>query len=714
MNFQKKNLGLLVLAVMTSMVLPAEAATKLENIKINDSLASQTSIEFKFDGPLAGYQDRLQYSPEQLVLSLNDAESALARNELEVNTKGIDKVKVSANGANLDVAVALDTLVPYEVSQQGNSLIVTLGQDPRVTATKNGYNKPTLLNSSKGALAAGINKITGINFKRGSNGEGVVVVNLDNKNAAVELVPKGTHLLAKFHGSSVVQDLLAVMDVVDYTTIVKNIDVSETVDGAVLDFALLGSEFDSKFEQNGNQVIVTVNKKKPVIKAQAASKYSGKLLSLSFQDIPVRNALKILAEEVKINLVMNDSVSGNITVNFDSVPWDQALDTILRVKGLDKRIEGSILLVGTQDELSAYEQKQLEEIEKRQAKEPLVTEYIQINYAKATDILKLISTKDSETSIAAADSNNGYGSSSNSVDSDESLLSARGTVSVDERTNTLIIKDTEASIANIKRLVENLDTPIEQVVIEARIVAVQESVADELGIEWSSSNNGGNFASNGGHGENSIIPTSNGTGIKGDPHANRWFVGGDVSPTSNVLSLGRISDKFSLSLALKALETESKTEIIASPRVTTTNQKQSVIEQGYEIPAATQSASGGTTIEWKKAVLSLAVTPQITPDDSIFLDLQITQDSLGDDVTTSSGKAISIATRKLNTQVLVGNGETLVLGGIYEQTISRKVNQVPLLGDIPIIGYLFKTVSNSNDKREVLVFITPHILKDEQ
>ncbi len=705
MNFQKKKLGLFVLAAMASIALPAEAATKLENIKVNNTMSSQTRIEFQFDGPVTGYQDRLQYAPEQLVLNLTDSESALLKSELPINTKGINDVKVTPNGADLNVTVGLDSLVPYEVSQQGNSLYVTLGQDPRVTAAQNGTKDPTILSSKTSSVASGINRINGINFKRGPNGEGMLVVNLANKNAALELIPRGTHLQAKFHGSSVAQDLLAVMDVADYSTMIRSIDVSESADGVVLDMALSDSKFDSKYDQSGETVVISVTKKKPVVKPNAAPKYNGKLMSLSFQDIPVRNALKILAEEIKINLVMNDSVSGNITVNLDGVPWDQALDTILRVKGLDKRIEGNILLIGSQSELAEYEQKQLEEIEKKAAKEPLITDYIQVNYAKATDFVKLISTKDSDTSIAASNRSD-YGG--NGADSDDSLLSSRGTITVDERTNTIIIKDTEASIENIRRLIETLDTPVEQVMIEARIVSVDESISEDLGIDWTITNSGSS------NGRADIIDPIAGSTSNGS----KWFSGGDtqqaISDSAAVFSVGKISKNFQLGLTLQALETENRTEIIASPRVTTTNQKEASIEQGYEIPSVTSASSGATTVEWKKAVLSLTVTPQITPDDSVFLDLEVTQDDKGEEVVTSTGRSLSISTRQLETSVLVGNGETLVLGGIFQQTISRTTSQIPVLGDIPVLGWLFKNVSNSNSKREVLVFITPHIIKKRQ
>lgn len=694
MNFQMKKLGLCVmLAGFASVVLPAEAATKLENVKVNNALANQTRIELQFDGPVGSYQDRLQYQPEQLVLNLSDSESALLKNKLPVNVNGINDVDVKADGNDLNVVVGLSSLVPYEVSQQGNSLYVTLGQDPRVVASMSGEKAPTIVSTKSTSVASGINRINGINFKRGSKGEGLMVVSLDNKNSALELTPKGTHLIAKFHGSTVANELLSVMNVADYATPITSVDVSEVADGTVLDFQVNTSEFDAKYDQTGDTVVISVGKKKPVIKVANEKKYSDKLLSLSFQDIPVRNALKILAEEIKFNLVMNDSVGGNITVNFDSVPWDQALDTILRVKGLDKRIDGTILLIGTQDELAKYEQKQLEEQEKKSAKEPLVTEYIQVNYAKAADFVKLLSTKDSELSISA-DNASSYGNSSNGADSSESLLSARGTVTVDERTNTLIIKDTEASIANVKRLIQTLDTPVQQVVIEARLVSVDESVGEELGVKWN---------------------VSNAHGSSSNPTDGKWFAGGtstfSTPSQGGTISLGRLTKNFALDLTLAAYESENRTDVIASPRVTTTNQKEALIEQGYEIPSLTSASSGATTIEWKKAVLSLKVTPQITPDDSVFLDLEITQDEIGETVTTVAGQAASIQTRSIETSVLVGNGETLVLGGIFQQTITRNTQKIPLLGDIPVVGWLFKSVNNKNQKREVLIFITPHIVE---
>ena len=692
MNLQKNKLGLFVmLATVAGVVLPAEAATKLENIKVNDSLASQTKIELQFDGPVGSYQDRLQYQPEQLIINLSDAESALLKDKLDVNVNGIKQLSVNQTGEGLDLVFGLNSLVPYEVSQQNNSLYVTIGADPRVTAARNGVKSPTVLgtNASK-SVAGGINRINGISFKKNSAGDGLVVVNLDNKSAALDLQNKGSHLIAKFHGTNVASDLLAVMDDRDLTT---DNDLASGDDDA---------EYTAKYDQTGDTVVINVAKKKPVVKIDNTQKYSGKLISLSFQDVPVRSALKVLAQEVNLNLVMNDNVNGNITINFESVPWDQALDTILRVKGLDKRVEGTILLIGSQDELAQYEQKQLEEQEKRTAKEPLITEYIQVNYAKAADFVKLISTKDSELSIKA--DNAGQYGGGNGAESSESLLSARGTVTVDERTNTLIIKDTESSIANIRRLIETLDTPVQQVVIESRIVTVTEGSDLSLGVQWNIDTNN---------------PHANTTGYLGNPNNGKWYTGaaevGNLAPAAGAaagsFSLGRITKNFAVNMALTALETENRVDVVASPRITTTNQKEAYIEQGIEIPSITSASSGATTIEWKKAVLSMKVTPQITPDDAVFLDLEITKDDKGDSVEFLGSESVSIATNELKTQVLVANGETLVLGGVFNQTVTRSVSKVPLLGDIPVLGWLFKSIKNTSDKNEMLIFITPHIVK---
>ena len=408
-------------------------------------------------------------------------------------------------------------------------------------------------------------------------------------------------------------------------------------------------------------------------------------MSLNFQDISIRQVLQIIAQYNNFNLVTSDSVEGNITLRLDGVPWDQALDVVLRMKGLDKRMDGSILMVAPTEELASREARELEVKQKVAELEPLYSEYIQLNYAKAKDFSELLKFEGN------------------------SILSSRGSVSVDERTNTLLIKDTAVSIESVRRMIENLDIPVKQVKIESRMVTVRDNVQEDLGIRWGFSDQqnsdgvsgtleGANNIANG------IIPALSDRLNVNLPVAN---------PAGSIgIHVAKLADGTLIDLELSALEQENKAEIIASPSITTANQKLARIEQGTEIPYVQAASSGATTVEFKKAVLSLEVTPQITPDDKIILDLVITQDTRGDTVQTPTGPAVAIDTQKIRTQVLVDNGQTVVLGGIYQQQIVSSTKKVPLLGDIPYLGYLFQSNSEFNEKKELLIFVTPKILNE--
>jgi type IV pilus assembly protein PilQ len=414
--------------------------------------------------------------------------------------------------------------------------------------------------------------------------------------------------------------------------------------------------------------------------------YEGKAISLNFQDIPVRTVLQLIADFNGLNLVITDSVSGNITLRLDDVPWEQALDIILKVRGLGKRMDGNVLMIAPATELAAKEREQLETNKQVEDLAPLYSEFIQINYAKASDIAAMLS--------------------GNSA----SLLSERGNVSIDARTNTLLIKDTASVIDSVKEMVEVLDIAVRQVVIEARMVTVSDSVGEDLGIQWGVSGNATDSSS-------STTLSTSGTiaGIEGGTT-------GDVNDRLNVnlpassvagsiaFQVARFANGDILDLELSALEQENKAEIIASPRITTLNQQTAYIEQGTEVPYVESSSSGATSVSFKKAVLSLEVTPQITPDNKLILDLVITQDSIGDTISTGTGEVVSINTQEIATQVLVDNGETLVLGGIYQQQVTHSTKKVPLLGDIPYLGYFFRSTSQDNSKAELLIFVTPRIV----
>ena len=412
-------------------------------------------------------------------------------------------------------------------------------------------------------------------------------------------------------------------------------------------------------------------------------------MSLNFQDIPIRSVLQIIAGYNEFNLVTSDSVTGNITLRLDGVPWDQALDVVLKIKGLDKRMDGTILMVAPSEELAAREAKELKAKQQVEDLEPLYSEYIRLNYAKAEEFADLLKT----------DTN--------------SIISARGSVSVDKRTNTLLIKDTAKSIESVRRMVETLDIPVKQVVIESRMVTVNDNVQEDLGVRWGISDVGSDGAISGtlegaggmvGAGSYDNIPSL----------SDRLNVNLPVSsPAGSIgVQIAKLANGTILDLELSALEEENRGEIIASPRITTANQQKARIEQGTEIPYVEAASSGATTVTFKKAVLSLEVTPHITPDNKVILDLVITQDTRGDTVQTPTGSAVAINTQEIQTQVLVENGQTVVLGGIFQQQIVNSTKKVPLLGDIPYLGVLFKSTSEFNEKKELLIFVTPKIQID--
>ena len=416
------------------------------------------------------------------------------------------------------------------------------------------------------------------------------------------------------------------------------------------------------------------------------SKYTGKPISLDFQDVPVRQVLQIIAQVNDFNLVTTDTVTGNVTIQLSGVPWDQALDMILRIKGLDKRLDGNILLVAPSEEMAARETQQLQSEQQVKQLAPMQTANITVNYAKAQEMAAILKSESG------------------------GILSDRGSVSVDERTNTLLVRDTQESIDQARATVDALDIPVKQVLIESRMVTVRDNVGEELGVRWGITDRGSDAAVSG-----SLEGADTAAGGVLPSIDNRLNVNLPVSSAG----AGRIGfqvaslvDGTILDLELSALESENKGEIIASPRITVANQREAYIEQGTEIPYVQATSSGATSVEFKKAVLSLKVTPHITPDNRVILDLVVTQDTRGETVSTSTGPAVAIDTQEIKTQVLVENGETVVLGGIFQQLNTDDISKVPLFGDLPVVGNLFKKSSEIYQKRELLIFVTPKIVTE--
>ncbi|BCS50944.1 pilus biosynthesis protein PilQ [Aeromonas jandaei] len=712
----------------------AWAVSTLQEIKVNPLLADQLQLELSFSEPVSSFTDRLSYQPNQLLLHIPGAVGALKVNPLPIQRQGVDNIKVEGKGAGLDIKIALDQLAPYQVQQQGSKLLVSLGEgastasfssqsalltpaatpastsatpvttsaliNSNVVASSQSIQpqampvastssaKPVLNNYQNSGGGAYFNTVTGVDFRRGKDGQGEFLVTLDNSSAAVDVSSRGQTVMAKFHGTSVPDGLLNLINVQDFATPVSQVEVSRQGSDTLFELSVNG-QFDYRYDQADKMFIIEVKKRTA---AAGSKQYQGKPISLNFQDIPVRTVLQLIADFNNLNLVTTDSVSGNITLRLDGVPWEQALDIILKVRGLDKRLDNNILLVAPADEIATREKQQLESRNQVADLAPLYTEYLQINYAKASEVAALLSSQSTK------------------------LLSSRGAVSVDERTNVLVVKDTAEVISNIKRMLDILDIPVKQVVIEARMVTIDDGFDEALGVRWGVTKNDGHGNSTSGSIEgNDTSGNNNGTSTITRPTTDdRMNVNLPVTNAAGTLAfqVARLADGTLLDLELSALEKESKAEIIASPRVTTANQKPALIEQGTEIPYVESSSSGATSVTFKKAVLSLKVTPQITPDNRVILDLTVTQDTKGETVPTATGDAVSINAQSITTQVLVNNGETLVLGGIYQQTIKSDVTKVPLLGDIPGLGALFRKTTSENKKRELLIFVTPKIVTD--
>ncbi len=545
------------------------------------------------------------------------------------------------------------------------------------------------------------NALKSIDFRTNKDKDAVIVVELASPAAIVDIKRVQEGLSIDLLNTSVKDEQLYLLDVKDFSTVVESVEVFRDTSTTRL-VAHINEEYMHDYRLTGRFLEIKVAKIKPNEKAPDKSilEREGKLISINFQDIPVRNVLQLIADYNQFNLVVSDSVEGNLTLRLDGVPWQQVLDIILQVKGLDKRVDGNVILVAPTDELDLREKQQLEKQKLTEEMGELSSEIIKVNFAKASDIAEMI---------------NGEGNIS--------MLSERGSMTIDERTNSLLIRELPENIEVIREIIESLDIPVKQVQIEARIVTINEGNMDELGIRWGfTSINGSNTV--GGSIENNLATIGlyngeggddggdggDGDGVGIDDFLNVNLAATSPNATSIAFQVAKLGSDTLLDLELSALQQESKAEIISSPRLITTNKKPAYIEQGTEIPYLESSSSGATTVTFKKAVLSLKVTPQITPDNRLVLDLSVTQDRPGQVVKTGTGEAVAIDTQRIGTQVLVNNGETVVLGGIFQHSITNSVDKVPLLGDLPLLGALFRRSYENVGKSELLIFVTPKVV----
>ncbi len=534
-----------------------------------------------------------------------------------------------------------------------------------------------------------MNQLNSIDFRVDSQQNGKIVVELATPHIAVDIHKAQEGLSIELMDTSVSDDKLYVLDVKDFATNVSSIEVFRKEDRVIL-LTSVDGDYGYDYHLTGNYLEVVVTQPKVETKPQEKSilEKSGKKISINFQDIPVRNVLQLIADYNDFNLVVSDSVQGSLTLRLDGVPWQQVLDIILQVKGLDKRIDGNVVLVAPKAELDLREQQMLEKSRLEEELGDLSSEIIKIKFAKASEIAEMIG---------------GQGAAS--------MLSERGSLTVDERTNALLIRDLKENIDVIRDIIDTLDIPVKQVQIEARIVSVNEGNLDELGVRWGfTSTNGNNTV--GGSIESNLFQAGllEGDNLPVDDFLNVNLGATSATASSIAFQVAKLGSDLLLDLELSALQRESKAEVISSPRLITTNKKPAYIEQGTEIPYLESSSSGATTVTFKKAVLSLKVTPQITPDNRLVLDLNVTQDRPGDVVKTGTGEAVAINTQRIGTQVLVENGETVVLGGIFQHSVTDTVDKVPLLGDLPLLGALFRRSYQQMGKSELLIFVTPKVV----
>ncbi len=699
---------LLAIGLLPSSVL-AQAALQLQDIEVQSLPGQQVELRLRLSGAAPEPMTFTIDNPARISLDLPNTSLALDSRRQDANVGPLTTVLAAEANGRTRVVMNLSSMVPYETRVEGNTVVVLIGQGPGVDASPSFAAQPSQTPTPRAAAAApGERSIRNIDFRRGSDGAGQVVVELNDPRTTVDVRQEGGRIVVDFQDTTLPQELLRRLDVTDFATPVFTVDALRANSNARL-IVTAAAEYDQVAYQTDNQFTLEL---KPPVEQSAATpglfdedrEYTGERLGLNFQDIETRAVLQLIADFSGLNIVVSDTVQGSVTLRLQNVPWDQALDIVMTTKGLDMRRNGNVVIVAPAEEIAAREQAELEALQALQTLEPLRSEFIQVNYAKAGELAALIS---------------GQGG--------RSLLSERGTVAIDERTNTLLINDVASTLADVRRLVTTLDIPVRQVLIESRVVIVNDDYSRDLGVRFgttSVNDNSGNgligvTGTGAGAGLMAGAPAIGGAGgpatpVVAPPLASRYNVNLPVAAPAGSIALAILGSDYLVDLELSALQAEGEGRVISTPRIVATNQREARILQGTEIPYQESSSSGATTVSFKEAVLSMSVTPQITPDNRIIMDLTITKDSVGEVV--SSGQAggfiPSIDTRELVTQVHVNDGETVVLGGVYETELRSAVTKVPGLGNIPGIGYLFRSRTQSNNNAELLIFVTPKILRD--
>ncbi|ERS87514.1 fimbrial protein [Marinobacter sp. C1S70] len=662
------------------------SAVTLQDLSFSSLPGERLEVTMQFDGTPPEPSGYTIERPARIAVDLKDTTSALNQRSIQLGTGNAQSVTVVETKDRTRLIFNLVELVPHDTVRTNNSLVMTIGgESDKVAATSQPAQRTAATPS------ASSNALAGVDFRRGKEGEGRVIVDLGSNTATVNLNEVSGRIRLTMPDLQVPADLRRRLDVTDFATPVNRIDTFVEEGNAVVEIRPQG-DYDYIAYQSGREFTVSVEaltQEEAEARREEKFPYTGEKLSLNFQDIEVRSVLQLIADFTGLNLVASDTVGGSITLRLQNVPWDQALDLILKTKGLDKRQIGNVLLVAPAEEIAAREKLELETTKQIAELAPVRLDIVQVNYAKAADIVSLIQA-------------------------DEELISSRGFVSSDARTNTISIRETAEKLEEIRRLVSTWDVPVRQVSIEARIVRAQTSVAENLGVRWGGAAynvDGDDVISIGGSLgtlQEARDAASGGSNTISFPGALGVDLGVSGEGASS-FAIGWGSDDFLVDLELSALESDGRAEVVSQPRVVTADRQSASIKSGEEIPYQEATSSGATNVEFKEAVLSLEVTPQITPDDKIIMDLVVNQDSRGE---VTAGIP-SINTNSVTTQVLVANGETVVLGGIFQSEVATQTTKTPFLGDIPYLGRLFKRTEQIDERSELLIFITPKIIKND-
>lgn len=707
-----------VCMAMLSGAASAQEARRLESIDVVPMSGQGLELRLQLDGTAPEPNSFTIDDPARIALDLPDTALALPSRRRDVNVGPLTTILAAEANGRSRIVLNMTSLPAYTTRVEGNTVIVSIGaQMPGVAPAA------TFAGQSAGSSAravAGPRAINNVDFRRGPDGAGQILVELNDPGTPVDVRQEGGRIIVEFQDTALPGELMRRLDVADFATPVATVDALRANANTQI-IVTASSAYDQVAYQTDN--MFTLELKTPLQSEDTQTpgffdeerEYTGERLTLNFQDLDTRAVLQILADTSGLNIVVSDTVQGSVTLRLQNVPWDQALDILMTTKGLDMRQNGNVIIVAPAEEIAAREQAELEALAALQEIEPLRTEYIQVNYAKAQDLANLIR------------GNNNIGGGAGGGGINNALISQRGSVTVDVRTNTLLVQDTFENLENIRRLVATLDIPVRQVLIESRIVIVNDDYNRSLGsrlgytgVEQRGDDGLVSFSGNGQASDTIIGSALDNFAATGQPFPvsvapidQRYNVNLPASNTAGSLALAILDADYLIDLELTAIQAEGDGRIVSTPRVIAANNFEASIAQGVEIPYQEAASSGATTTQFQEAVLSLSVTPQITPDDRIIMDLLVTKDSVGEVVPSAQGGFVpSIDTRSVETQVLVNDGETVVLGGIYETESRETYSKVPVLGDIPGLGYLFRSRTSVDNDAELLIFVTPKILRE--